>query len=80
MYEHTARRPKGYVEITCGDGTRIEGDTLQCTHCGCHWVVQPGSGIQRGWCLNCGGPTCGSRQCDVCVPLEKQIEMMEAKR
>lgn len=73
------RNPHGYSVITYDDGTVIEGDTAQCCHCGCHWVVQPGSGNVRGWCFKCGAVTCGSQACDRCLPLEKWFEEVERK-
>lgn len=62
-----------------GTGWTQIADTLQCVHCGAHWIVQPGSGIQRGWCLNCRGPECGAQDCYTCVPFERWLEQMEAK-
>jgi hypothetical protein len=55
-------------------------DTLQCCHCGGHWIVQPGSGIERGWCRKCMAPLCGKKPCMArCAPWEKQCEEIEAK-
>jgi hypothetical protein len=63
---------------TSPDAAPEEYDTLQCVHqCGGHWQVRPGSGIIRGFCLNCDGPTCGQPACDPCVPLEKALLEME---
>lgn len=53
--------------------------TLQCVHCGCHWVPQPGSGKVRGGCTHCKGPICGPA-CAICVPYEQMIENIEANR
>lgn len=76
---HSARRASGYVYST-GDGPDIEGETLQCQHCGSHWVINPGSGRQRGWCLSCDGPTCGKGLCEtVCTPVERLLERIEHK-
>ena len=71
----TALRPKGTSILSGPDGV-IEADTLQCVHCGCHWQVQPGSGKRRGFCSRCTGPVCGP-QCSECVPMERQLEIME---
>ena len=60
------------------DGREI-ASTLQCVHHGGHFVSVKGSGIRRGFCLRCMGPTCGAPECDVCVPLEKQLEIIEGK-
>jgi len=54
--------------------------TLRCQHCGMHWIVMPGSGRRRGWCMSCNGPTCGKAECDACVPTEQQLENIEAGR
>lgn len=51
--------------------------TKQCVHCGLHWVVQPGSGKTRGFCMNCNGPVCGEK-CQECIPNERQLEAREA--
>jgi hypothetical protein len=57
----------------------LEARTIQCVHCGQHWVPKPGSGIERGFCMNCNGPICG-RKCAECVPQEAQVENLEAGR
>lgn len=74
---YTAFKPKGNI-IGFGPGRAYEADTLQCVHCQAHWVVQPGSGRKRGFCVRCMGPTCGHPQCDACVPFEKWLESVEA--
>lgn len=56
-----------------------EAKTLQCAHCGGHWVPRPGSGRVRGWCQNCQGPVCGPG-CAACVPEEQLLENIEAGR
>lgn len=53
--------------------------TLQCVHCGGHWVPQPGSGRIRGYCTQCAGPVCGPG-CAECVPMEQLLENMEQGR
>ena len=53
--------------------------TLQCVHCGAHWIPSPGSGLVRGYCGKCHGPICGAN-CVECVPKEQQLENMEAGR
>lgn len=52
-------------------------DTLQCVHCGMHWVPAPGSGTKRGWCSQCKGHLCGKEACFTCLPLEAFIEVQE---
>lgn len=54
--------------------------TLQCCHCGGHFVSIRGSGIRRGFCLRCMAVTCGKPECDRCIPFEEQLEMMEGKK
>jgi len=51
--------------------------TLQCCHCGGHWIPIRGSGRQRGFCTNCMAPHCGRRECWPCVPAEKKLEKIE---
>ncbi len=54
----------------------LEVGTLQCVHCGGHFQPRPGSGIERGFCMNCNGPVCG-RSCEKCVPVEQYLWNME---
>lgn len=79
MYKATVRKPKGFGSFF-GEtlkGQTPEHDTLQCVHCGGHWIVEPNSGKERGWCYNCNGPHCGSEHCWKCLPFEKLLEQME---
>jgi hypothetical protein len=69
----SVRKPSGYFVL---NGEQI-ADTVQCGHCQKHWVPMRGSGIRRGWCMNCGKPTCGSQQCDNCIPAERKLELIE---
>lgn len=73
------RRAAGHLETTHLDDDKGDVfDTLQCAHCGAHWVPIPGSGRARGFCLSCDGVTCGQRPCETrCVPYEKMIEDAE---
>lgn len=73
------RKAKGHYLIVDPENPDIERDTLCCVHCRRHWEVNPGSGIKRGWCGLCHGPTCGSHHCDRCVPYEKMLEEIERK-
>lgn len=77
MYRHSARKPKGYAIWSFPDKAPIERETLQCCHCGRHWIVVPGSGRKRGFCTKCMQVTCGHAKCDPCVPVEKQLDMIE---
>ena len=77
LLKSSVRHAKGSVLITDPSGV-FEADTLQCAHCQKHWIVRPGSGIERGWCFRCSGPTCGKKGCETeCSPWEKQIEAIE---
>jgi hypothetical protein len=67
------RRAHGHIII---DGSDV-ADTLQCCHCGAHFVSIRGSGTRRGFCLNCMQVTCGSKRCDPCVPFEKRLDEYE---
>lgn len=58
------------------DGRQI-ASTLQCCHCGRHFVSRKGSGVVRGFCLSCGHVTCGASKCDICIPFEKQLGIIE---
>ena len=59
------------------DKPLLEVATIQCRHCGGHWIPKPSSGRVRGWCMKCGGPVCGPK-CEECVPHEKQMDLEEA--
>lgn len=56
-----------------------ETKTLQCCHCGGHWICQPGSGRIRGFCMNCNGPICGP-SCATCIPTDLLLTNMEKGR
>lgn len=69
----SVRNPKGTIFI---DG-RESADTMQCCHCGAHFVMERGSGKKRGWCMLCSDMTCGKKRCDECLPFEKRLELYE---
>jgi len=74
------RKPHGSFLITGPEINHpLEGDTLQCCHCGMHWIPIKGSGIKRGWCQKCMQVTCGKPQCHTCIPQEKMLDMIEKK-
>jgi len=66
-------KAKGHILVD----NRMVADTAQCVHCNGHFQIVRGSGRVRGFCTKCMGPTCGSRECDECVPFEKRLEIME---
>lgn len=65
-------RPSGAILV---DGQHV-ADTVQCVHCGGHFVMQKGSGRIRGWCYNCSGIICGP-SCQTCVPYEKKLDLAD---
>lgn len=67
-------KPSGAILV---DGQQV-ADTVQCVHCGGHFVMRKGSGITRGWCRNCNGLVCGP-QCGACLPFEQWLDQAEAK-
>ena len=67
------RRPGGAILI---DGIQV-ADTVQCVHCGGHFVMRRGSGITRGFCTNCNGLTCGPTCASTCRPLEQWLDQRE---
>lgn len=77
MFNHTTRRPGGVIILTDAGGNVVEHDTVQCCHCGNHWVVKPGSGAVRGWCVKCQARHCGSQGCMECLTFEKRLDLFE---
>jgi hypothetical protein len=69
----SVRRPNGAIIV---DGKQV-ADTMQCCHCGGHFVVVKGSGTKRGFCLACGKVTCGAPACDEHIPFEKKLDQFE---
>lgn len=59
------------------DGKEIAA-TIQCVHCGCHWIPVQGSGRRRGFCMICNGPLCGAQRCiETCLPWQKKLDIDE---
>jgi len=71
------RQPPGYAVITDNYGGVTEADTYHCCHCQRLIHVRPGSGTQRGYCMNCNAITCGQPWCVECRPFMRKIEEME---
>lgn len=82
LLRYTPRHPAGFIYkgVDLGSDKVDEFSTVMCVHCHMHWSVQPGSGRQRGFCMQCLGPTCGKPQCIPCVPFEKLMEAVESGR
>ena len=70
------KKPSGVFIV---DGNEA-GHTLQCCHCGAHYVSIRGSGIRRGFCKLCNQVTCGKEVCNMCVPFEEKLNIMEGKK
>ena len=56
--------------------------TLQCPHCGSHFISFKGSGHRRSYCFLCGqegkpAVCCGKKSCLPHVPFEKRLEIVE---
>ena len=56
-------KPSSYFVTFDGEGRKIEGECRQCVHCQYTWEYHPGSGVQRGYCLECGGFVCARPEC-----------------
>jgi len=78
--QHSMRRPNGVIIETLPSGREIHTDTVRCVHCQAHrkWVC--GSGNLRSWCDPCGGWTCGTKKCSICVHWEQVLDNVEAGR
>jgi len=58
------RKPHGIIIV---NGKEV-ATTLQCPHCGGHFVSRKGSGHRRTFCTRCMAVTCGQHECDACQP------------
>ena len=73
-----ARNPHGIVIAADFDGVETHRDTLQCVHCGGHWMVVVGSRRPHVWCRRCGGWTCSQPRCIThCYPIAKREDDYE---
>lgn len=76
-YPHAkaVRRPSGHLLL---DGQQV-ADTVQCCHCGRHWVMLRGvEATLPHYCSRCDALVCDRPACRVCVPAERQLEIREA--
>lgn len=64
------RNPHGLI---FSNGREV-GTTLQCPHCGGHFLSVKGSGHRRTFCFKCMAVTCGQRECDPCKPFMAELE------
>ncbi len=60
--QHEAK-PHG---IIFSNGIEV-ASTMQCCHCGAHYISRKGSGIRRGFCLRHMQVTCGKPECVECI-------------
>jgi hypothetical protein len=65
-------KPNAYFVTASGDGKKIEGECRQCVHCQYSWEYHPGSGVERGYCLRCGGFLCARAEC-----MAQQLRLIE---
>lgn len=73
------RKESGWLVVMGSAGGENHINTIQCGHCGGHWVPTSGSGKVRGFCQNCCRPFCGPA-CSECVPVEQYLENLECGR
>ena len=77
LLQRTSRRASGELTML-GEDAAVSSETMSCVHHqGVQWLIQPGSGRERGWCFKCNGPTCRPRE--TCLPWERQFEQMERR-
>lgn len=62
-------KPSGGIIV---DGVHV-ADTIQCAHCGKHWIPVKGSGKIRGFCTKCNAKHCGEPVCWECKPYKKRL-------
>ena len=68
------QKPSGYIVV---DGQEV-AHTLQCRHCGTHWIPMKGSGRVRGFCTKCNGVLCGADHCmRYHVPQEAMLDFQD---
>jgi len=73
------RNPHGYIS-----SGRLERDTVQCAHCGCHVIMQPGKSeaekrqVALSWCGRCSAVICAKCEArGLCDPFEAQLKRAE---
>lgn len=69
------RKPHGIVIV---NGQEV-ASTLQCPHCGAHFISRKGSGHRRTFCMRCMAVTCGKFECDPCRPFAAECEMSQGR-
>ena len=74
----TSQRVGVLISQDVEGGPEQHVELIQCCHCQRIWPFVRGSGNVRGWCGQCGKLTCGSNECDVCVPARQLLDNMAA--
>lgn len=69
------RNPHG---IIYSNGREV-ATTLQCPHCGGHFISRKGSGHRRTFCMKCMAVTCGAAACDPCVPFVREMGITQGR-
>lgn len=69
------RHPHGLIFV---NGKEVAA-TLQCPHCGAHFISRRGSGHRRTWCFSCHAVTCGHPACDPCRPFVAALERSQGR-
>lgn len=69
------QHPHGLIFV---NGREV-ASTLQCPHCGGHFISRTGSGHRRTFCTNCKAVTCGSAACDPCRPWLEGMQRLFGK-
>ena len=70
------RKPHGIIFV---NGQEV-ASTLQCPHCGAHFVSRKGSGIRRSFCMRCSAVTCGAPACmSGCTPFHAELGIMQGR-
>ncbi len=77
---HTRARPNSVIIEFLPNGKEIHTDMVRCVHCQRHEKWVEGSHKKHGWCNPCGGMTCGTKKCDLCVNYEQVLDNIEAGR
>lgn len=74
--EFLGRTIKRFDGAILRDG-RLTSETLQCVVCSAHFEMEEGSGKQRGWNTKLKGFTCGNPACNLGLPQDRYLDMLE---
>ena len=56
---------------------RLVSETLQCVVCGAHFEIAPEKPEKRGWNVQLKGFTCGQEACNMGIPNDRYLDMLE---